>query len=275
MNAKIPTLVEMNRSKSGNLAICLHPSGGGVSYYKYLAAKLEPYIRVIALEEPSIYDDYQYESIPELAEYHLDTILAIDDQGPYILFGYCSGGPIAYEIANQLSLMGKPVKRIVMFGSKLVSGYDPSVKEKYLFLKSYLGERFGLQLSSLGWPQFERMEVAEVADAIVGLLVSQKVEGIGKDPQWISKSIQALVFMEQAQKRYQAPKSRLNIDLHEWHYVDPNAESTIYPWCDWNTITSGNLNVVAAPPKVDNYLDILFDPYLDYTVDKVITNLAL
>ena len=266
---KLKTLVELNQSTAARNIFCIHPAGGGVSYYEGIAKELSDVAKVYALDDPVIYDDFDYRSLPELAEYHLETIQEVQESGRYTLFGYCSGGPLAYEIAKQLILEGKEVERVVMFGSKIVTGFDSTVPEKYLFLRDYLGARFGLQLTSLDWPSFESRGIPKVSKAIVDLLVEQKVEGISNNIHWVDRSIPALVMMREAQKRYRAGNSSMDIDLYQWNYADSEAAAKTAPWCDWERLTTGRLNMFRPPKKVEDHLDIMFVPYLAETVKKV------
>ncbi|MEN9869268.1 MAG: hypothetical protein RLZZ171_251, partial [Cyanobacteriota bacterium] len=47
--------------------------------------------------------------IKALATHHLEDILAVQPQAPYLIAGYSTGGLIAWEIAQQLRAMGKEV----------------------------------------------------------------------------------------------------------------------------------------------------------------------
>lgn len=82
----------------------MHPAGGGVGYYEGLAKALEPHAEFYALEEPFLYANFAYGSLPELADYHVEVIRSVQPEGPYMIFSYCTGGAIAYEIACQLQL---------------------------------------------------------------------------------------------------------------------------------------------------------------------------
>jgi thioesterase domain-containing protein len=98
----LPTVVELNKSLAQKNIFCFHTFGGGINFYEGLAGLINDVTRVYGLEEPYIYDDFEYDSFPELASYHVETIRSIQPHGPYLFFGYCSGGPLAYEVAAQL-----------------------------------------------------------------------------------------------------------------------------------------------------------------------------
>ncbi|NJL53670.1 MAG: AMP-binding protein [Hydrococcus sp. SU_1_0] len=53
--------------------------------------------------------------VKTLAAQHLEDILTIQPQAPYLLGGYSTGGIIAWEIAQQLKALGKEVALLVLF----------------------------------------------------------------------------------------------------------------------------------------------------------------
>jgi len=263
------TVVELNDSSARRIVFCMHPAGGGVGYYEGLATALEPYAKLYALEEPFIYGDFAYRSLPELAEYHVDVIRSIQPEGPYTIFGYCSGGVIAYEVACQLQLGGAQVDSVSMFGSSLVSGFDSAERERATFLRDYIAARYGIELSGVNWERMETLSFREVADAIVDSLRLQGVVEAGNDLDWIGKCIEAMCLMRQATRKYRAPCSNLDVNLYQWHYVDPEAAEQIKPWCDWNTLTEGKLTVITPPERDGASVDIMYPPYLEQTARRV------
>lgn len=264
-----PTVVELNKSSAERSVFCVHPAGGGVSYYEGLAKALEPYAKFYALEEPFIYGDFAYDSLPELADYHVEAIRSVQPDGPHTLFGYCSGGVIAYEIACQLQLSGVEVESVSMFGSALVNGFDPEQRERVTFLRDYIAARYGVQLGHLDWPRMETLSFREVAAIIVDDLHRQGLHESGADLDWVGKCVEAMCLMRQATRKYRAPCSRLNVNLYKWDYLDPTAVDKIKPWCDWDALTTGKLVVFAPPERNGASVDILFPPYLDGTVERV------
>ena len=55
-----------------------------------------------------------FTSVPEMARHYIAEIRALRPQGPYVLVGICTGGLIAYEIAQQLFGQGETVTLVVM-----------------------------------------------------------------------------------------------------------------------------------------------------------------
>ncbi len=57
-------------------------------------------------------------SIQDIAADHLRELLAFRPQGPYLLGGYCNGGLIAYEMAQQLRRRGVTVECVLMVDAR-------------------------------------------------------------------------------------------------------------------------------------------------------------
>lgn len=53
-------------------------------------------------------------SLPEIAASYLQEIRRVQPHGPYILLGWCAGGVIAYETAQQLTAQGQSVPLVIM-----------------------------------------------------------------------------------------------------------------------------------------------------------------
>ena len=89
--------------------------GGNVLIFAHLA-------RLLGLDQP-FYGlqargldgkEAPFTLVPEMARYYVAEIRALRHQGPYVLAGICTGGLIAYEMAQQLSEQGEAVTLVVM-----------------------------------------------------------------------------------------------------------------------------------------------------------------
>jgi acyl transferase domain-containing protein/thioesterase domain-containing protein len=88
----------------------VHGAGGNVLIYRDLARRLGPDQPVYGLQSRGL-DGRQVvlESIEEMASHYLQEILTSWKEGPYLLGGYCLGGSVALEMAQQLHRRGKDV----------------------------------------------------------------------------------------------------------------------------------------------------------------------
>jgi amino acid adenylation domain-containing protein len=90
---------------------------GGALYSLELARALGP-------EQPFYHlEPYRFDglaippSLEEMAAAHLETLRAVQPEGPYLLGGWCNGGLIAYEMARQLHMQGQIVDLLVLMDS--------------------------------------------------------------------------------------------------------------------------------------------------------------
>jgi amino acid adenylation domain-containing protein len=93
----------------------IHGADGNIILYRDLARRLGPDQPVYGLQ-PKNLDTQQpvFTTVEDMASQYLREIIAFQPQDPYFLGGYCLGGSIAYEIAQQLIARGKTVALLVL-----------------------------------------------------------------------------------------------------------------------------------------------------------------
>ena len=110
-------IVEIQPSGSRPPIFWLHTlgggGGGGLFTYRKLALLLggdQPSYGFVAPSEP-------HNSIPDMARHYIAEMRAIQPHGPYFLGGYCFGGAVAYEMAQQLEASGETVGLLALIDS--------------------------------------------------------------------------------------------------------------------------------------------------------------
>lgn len=81
-----------------------------------------------------------FEDIPSLAAHYVRELKAFYPEGPYYLGGYCAGGTIVYELAQQLTAQGDKVALLALFESPFPTIYRKV--SQILFVCRYLGTGF-------------------------------------------------------------------------------------------------------------------------------------
>ncbi|MBV9464063.1 MAG: amino acid adenylation domain-containing protein [Verrucomicrobiae bacterium] len=79
--------------------------GGGLFRYKSLAERLGSDQPSYGIQAPPV----PFETLEEMARHYIPAIRLVQPHGPYHLGGYCFGGNVAYEIAQQLRMQGEEV----------------------------------------------------------------------------------------------------------------------------------------------------------------------
>lgn len=109
-------LVPIKRSGSYLPVYMIHGAGLNVLLFKSFVRYLDPEQPVYGMQalgqngKSAISED-----IHEIAAKYNEDILKNDPHGPYLLGGYSYGGFLAFEMARQLTAMGKEVKMLAIF----------------------------------------------------------------------------------------------------------------------------------------------------------------
>jgi thioesterase domain-containing protein/acyl carrier protein len=105
------------RIKSGTRTplFFIHGAEGNILIYKDLANHLADDQAFYALQSRGLEgSEFSMTSIEEMAAYYIKEIKKVQHKGPYNLGGYCMGGTIAYEMAQQLTRHGDIVKNVFL-----------------------------------------------------------------------------------------------------------------------------------------------------------------
>jgi pimeloyl-ACP methyl ester carboxylesterase/acyl carrier protein len=94
---------------------CIHGESGNLLMYRSLARHLGPDQPIYGLQ-PQGLDGKQapLRRIEDMAARYIKEIQIIQPEGPYFLAGYCMGGTIAFEMAQQLSQLGQRVDLLAL-----------------------------------------------------------------------------------------------------------------------------------------------------------------
>lgn len=114
----------------------VHGADGNILIYRDLARHLGPDQPVYGIQSHNP-ESKQLASVEDMAFHYLKEIIALQPQGPYLLGGYCLGGSIAYEIAQQLNKEGREVALLV-----LMETYNFSIIKTQSFIDHF---RFNIQ----------------------------------------------------------------------------------------------------------------------------------
>jgi amino acid adenylation domain-containing protein len=94
---------------------CVHGVGGDVVGYYALARELGPDQPVYGLRARGLDgQEAPQASLPEMAATYLAELRSVQPHGPYYLGGYCYGGVVAFEMAQQLVAAGEAVALVAI-----------------------------------------------------------------------------------------------------------------------------------------------------------------
>jgi len=116
-------LIELQAGGSKPPIFLMHPIGGGVVCYVYLARYLaeagHPVYALQALEK-----DDPHTQVETMAASYIEAMREAQPKGPYFLGGWSFGSYVAFEVAQQLKRAGEEVKFLAMLDN--VAPGDPA-----------------------------------------------------------------------------------------------------------------------------------------------------
>lgn len=110
------SLVPIQASGSRPPFFCVHGAGGTVLIYRELAQRLGPDQPFYGLQSVGLDASCPpLARIEDMAAAYAKEIRKKQPHGPYFLGGYCMGGTVAFEIAQQLQSQGERVALLALF----------------------------------------------------------------------------------------------------------------------------------------------------------------
>ena len=204
----------------------------------------------VQLFDPSIPRSLPPRDMKEIAADYVRLIREAQPHGPYILFGLCVAGIIAYEAAQQLRQAGESVPLVVM-----VDAWRPGYIKSLPFIRGFLfrwSTRLSVVKVKCGLVLRGKLSVAEflgayrwvreskIMDLAAALhLVSRaKVGEVGWAYPWF------LSYLEEARGRYRASASVGDVVLLQSYSV---VTRFVDPTMKWSDLIKGGLFIHRVP----------------------------
>jgi oxalate---CoA ligase len=104
-------------SASKRPLFCVHAEAGDVSLYYGIARHLAADRPVFGLCAPAADEIDAHQRLERMAEHHVREIKSAQPDGPYLIVGECTGGALAYEIAQRLRGAGQEIALLALVDS--------------------------------------------------------------------------------------------------------------------------------------------------------------
>jgi phthiocerol/phenolphthiocerol synthesis type-I polyketide synthase E len=127
-------LVEIQSGGSKPPIFFIHAAGGNVLIYRDLARHLGPDQPVYGLQAQGLDGESPIHTrIEDMAADYINEIQAVQPEGPYLLGGYCLGGTVALEIAQQLHAQNKDIALLVLMETYNFSNIPSSLLGRFYY----------------------------------------------------------------------------------------------------------------------------------------------
>jgi thioesterase domain-containing protein/acyl carrier protein len=113
----------------------VHHGGGGLFGYGDIARYLDADRPLYGLQEPGIENGQDLPtSVEEIASIYVREIQSLQPHGPYCIGGFCFGGVVAFEMAQQFRRAGESVEALVLLDA-FAPGYIPQANFQHRFTR--------------------------------------------------------------------------------------------------------------------------------------------
>jgi phthiocerol/phenolphthiocerol synthesis type-I polyketide synthase E len=255
-------LVEIQRGGARPRFFCAHGAGGNVLIYRDLARHMESEQPFYGLQSQGLDGERPILSrIESMAALYVKEIQRVQPHGPYFLGGYCMGGTVALEMAQQLKAQGEQVALLALFDtinwSKLRRG---TVRDKAYYEVQRLLFHTGnfLLLNSRNQFKFLRAKLDVLRSRIPvwrGMLLSQVARGPqGRPGESLSRNGRRSIYMKRLLEIWEAN------DLASMQYLAQPYQGVItdfrpvkqyarykVPGAHWSELTQGREEIVTLP----------------------------
>jgi amino acid adenylation domain-containing protein len=118
--ANFGTLIAIQPKGSKPPFFCVHGGAGSTLFLHTLAGHLGPNQPFYGFESEGMDGrPIQHTSIESMAAYYIEKMRQVQSEGPYYIGGYCFGGLVAFEMAQQLRHVGEQAAIVAMFNAPL------------------------------------------------------------------------------------------------------------------------------------------------------------
>ncbi|MGH9344093.1 MAG: thioesterase domain-containing protein, partial [Terriglobia bacterium] len=110
------SLVPIQPAGSRPPFFCMHGAGGNVLIYRDLSRSLGPDQPFYGLQSQGLDGSCPpLTTVEAMATLYAKEMRSVQPRGPYFIGGYCGGGTIAFEVAQQLRAQGEEIALLALF----------------------------------------------------------------------------------------------------------------------------------------------------------------
>jgi amino acid adenylation domain-containing protein len=238
---------------------CVHQHTGHLFCYRDLARHLGPDQPVYGLAARGL-DALlaPWSRIEEMAAHYVKEIRALQPQGPYYLAGYCFGGAVAFEMAQQLRREGQTVGLLALIEASWAGHAHPLRRAVRRLRRRIAFER--AQMGPLTAPEQLRylagkatLVAREQAAALLERVAARR-PGVRRDVSPVERAIRRVETAHLMAIRHYVPEvypGRLALFRH----ARPSARRHGDPTSGWGALATGGIDVHEIPGNRPTVVD--------------------
>jgi amino acid adenylation domain-containing protein len=240
----------------------VHPAGGHVFPYVYLAQYLDPDQPCYGLQARGLEEGQDpHTRIEDMAAYYIKALQTVQPAGPYLLGGWSMGGVVAFEMAQQLHAQGQRVALLALLDGRIPTPDETFPEEDYeavLLVERYFGLSFGPMESLAQLPKDEQLA-----------FMLEQAKSAGLVPAELDVS-EARRFVELLKSDLRATQ---NYALHLYpgrvtlfKASEELAGTSPDPTLGWNEWVNAGVEVHIVP---GNHANLVYEPHVQVLAEKL------
>jgi thioesterase domain-containing protein/acyl carrier protein len=249
-------LVPIKSNGNKTPLFCIHPGGGNVFAYQDLAHQLsleQPFygIQSFGLNP----QNKPHNNIEQMANHYIQEIKTIQPNGPYFLSGWCTGGLVAFEMAQQLREQDEPIALLALLDSyPLLSASQETEEEDAALLVSLFGGDLDISLEQLSQLRPEEHLIYIVERAKQKNIVSKDF-----NLAQLSSFLSTIKLNGKAAENYKPKYYSGSMVLFKATENEPNVEDI------WNELV-GHIEVCLVP---GDHINMVKPPHVQILAEKI------
>jgi aspartate racemase len=279
------SLVSIQPQGAKTPLFCVHGGAGTVLLFHPLARRLAPERPIYGLQSQGLYGrDMPHTNIEEMAAHYVSEIRSVQPNGPYLLSGWCFGGLVAFEMAQQLHRLGERVDLLAMLNAPSTPGYraltpNPELAPVAVRAKQRLHEFSGLH---------GRDKVKYSIHKLHAQVVWRKKQLRRKVVRWTFRATTGLrhrVYDYYIKRRRPLPDALrntyfLNINSlaeDRYQHQDYPGSMVVFrdqgpypdPYLGWGRFVKGELDAYEIPVSVSDHRALMQEPAVRLLAEKI------
>ncbi len=192
----------------------IHPSGGSALCYAPLAHHLGAEQPSYGIEAAGLYvDSPMDEDVPSMAEHYIQVIRQVSSDGPYRLGGWSFGGLVAFEMACQLTALGRAVDFLGLIDVYTPVCYpDSDSTVAAMHFVEWAEDLYQVPLD-LSADDFAQIPAEDYVSFILERMEARGLDTMSLEVLAKSRNILPAVIQMRAGKRYSPPTYRKKITI--------------------------------------------------------------
>ena len=262
------SLVEIQRGRFKQPFFLVHPVGGHVYFYRDLVRYLGPDQTVYGIQAQGVDGGTDaFTQVEEMAAHYIEALHVLQPEGPYFLGGSSFGGTVAFEMAQQLNVLGQKVALLALIDTPGPGQMPVLLEEDETAIMVYL-----LGVGSNLSPSLKHLRQLEPDEQLLYFLDQEKIAGTVMPPNFGLPQMRHYLHLfkvhTQIMRSY-IPRTYPGRIIF-FRAAERDAYNAQNPELPWSQLAAGGIEVIEVP---GNHITMHDSPHVQILAEQLRTYL--